>query len=60
MKNMDLSHRKVKESFRVTDAEGRPIVGKKISVKQTNHSFLFGCGAFHFMHGNGRKLEEDI
>ncbi len=47
--NMDISHRKVKESFRVTDAEGRPLKGKKISVKQTNHSFLFGCGAFEFL-----------
>lgn len=46
---MDISHRKVKQSFKVVDAEGHPLSGKKISVKQTKHSFLFGCGAFDFI-----------
>ena len=46
---MDISHRKVKTVFRVTDAEGHPLSGKKINVKQTRHDFLFGCGAFDFI-----------
>ena len=47
--NSDISHRKAKITFRVTDAEGRPAAGKEIKVKQTNHKFLFGCGAFDFI-----------
>ena len=47
--NSDISHRKAKVTFRVTDAEGRPAAGKEIRVKQTNHKFLFGCGAFDFI-----------
>ena len=48
-KDMDISHRKVKESFREVDGSGKALAGKKISVKQTKHKFLFGCGSFDFI-----------
>ena len=46
---MDISHRKVFKKVRFTDNTGKPLSGKEIAVKQTNHSFLFGCGAFDFI-----------
>ena len=49
VRNKDLSHRKVKMTIRVTDREGRGVSGKRVSVKQLGHDFLFGCGAFEFI-----------
>ncbi|MBO4784392.1 MAG: endo-1,4-beta-xylanase [Lachnospiraceae bacterium] len=46
---MDISHRKVQKRVQFKDAQGNPIANKKVSVKQTNHEFLFGCGAFDFI-----------
>ncbi|MBQ9866072.1 MAG: endo-1,4-beta-xylanase [Lachnospiraceae bacterium] len=54
---MDISHRKVKKQIRFTDAAGAALADKQISIKQTNHSFLFGCGAFDFM-GAANGFEE--
>ncbi len=46
---MELSHRKVSKKVRFVDASGNALANKTVSVKQTNHSFLFGCGAFEFI-----------
>ena len=43
---MDYSHRKVSKKIRIVDAQGNAVANKEVSVKQTNHKFLFGCGAF--------------
>lgn len=41
-----LMNRKAKCRLYVTDAAGNPICNKRLNLKQTNHQFLFGCGAF--------------
>ena len=46
---MELSHRKVIKKIFVKDAAGRTCANKDVRVKQMNHSFLFGCGAFDFI-----------
>lgn len=46
---MDISHRKVSVKIQVKDKSGNPISGKPVHIKQTNHHFLFGCGAFDFL-----------
>ena len=46
---MDYSHRKVSKKIRIVDAQGNAVANKEVSVKQTNHKFLFGCGAFEFV-----------
>lgn len=46
---MDISHRKVSKKIRFLDASGAPIANQSIKVTQTNHKFLFGCGAFEFL-----------
>ena len=55
---MDLSHRKVNKRIHFSDAGGNPLADKEVRVKQTNHSFLFGCGAFDFMPYLMKKDEE--
>ena len=55
---MDLSHRKVSKRIRFTDENGIPAADKEIRIKQTNHSFLFGCGAFEFLQYAGKGDED--
>ena len=44
--NNNLQHRKGTVSILFTDEKGSPLAGSDIEIKQTNHEFLFGCGAF--------------
>lgn len=46
---MGIEHRKVNKRIRFTDAQGNALKNSEIKVQQTNHKFLFGCGAFDFM-----------
>lgn len=46
---MDISHRKVKKSIRITGKDGNALSNAKVRIKQTNHEFLFGCGGFDFL-----------
>ena len=47
--NMDISHRQVNKQLQIKDAQGNPVSNREIHLEQTNHSFLFGCGAFVFL-----------
>jgi GH35 family endo-1,4-beta-xylanase len=42
----DLSHRKAKAKVQIIGEDGKSLSNTKITVNQTNHEFLFGCGAF--------------
>lgn len=44
--NNDLSHRKAKTVLHIADEYGNPVADADIRLTQTNHEFLFGCGAF--------------
>ena len=41
-----VSHRRASKVVKVVDANGEPMANTKIRLRQTNHEFLFGCGAF--------------
>ena len=41
-----LAHRKATARLQVLNPDGTPAVCMPVSVDQTSHSFLFGCGAF--------------
>lgn len=53
---MDISHRKVKKSIQVNGPDGKALANTKVRVKQTNHEFLFGCGAFDFLPYVNREM----
>ncbi len=58
---MNLSHRKSACRLRVTDGCGQPLKNKKMNVLQTNHKFLFGCGAFDILaYANVRNEQERV
>ncbi len=46
---MAIAHRQVNKRIRFVDGQGNPLAGQKVRIKQTNHEFLFGCGAFDFI-----------
>lgn len=43
------SHRKSHSTLRIIDEQGNPIANRRMNLRQTNHEFLFGCGAFDFI-----------
>lgn len=49
MVDKKIAHRVVKKDIKIVDGSGNPVKGKEIKVRQTNHDFLFGCGAFDFI-----------
>lgn len=42
----NINHRKTSCKLHFLDGTGKPLRNQTITVKQTNHEFLFGCGAF--------------
>ncbi len=42
-------HRKAAVSLTVTDGQGSPLKNTRLHIRQTDHEFLFGCGAFDVM-----------
>lgn len=44
-----ISHRIINKRIKFIDEKGNPLSNRQINIKQTNHSFLFGCGAFDFL-----------
>jgi GH35 family endo-1,4-beta-xylanase len=46
MDSKAFSHRKSRVRLRLVSAGGAPLANRDISVNQTRHQFLFGCGGF--------------
>ncbi len=42
----------------VTDLQGRPAALRKLHIEQTDHDFLFGCGAFDVLQAAGNKKDD--
>ena len=40
------NHRMATNLIRFMGVDGSPLINKQITISQTNHEFLFGCGAF--------------
>ncbi len=41
-----VAHRRASKVVKVVDANEAPVANTKMRLRQTNHEFLFGCGAF--------------
>ncbi len=60
-----LASRKAKCRLHIVDKEGKPLGNKRLQLQQTNHAFLFGCGAFDTLpyanpaEGEDRAFIED-
>lgn len=44
--NQQYQHRRGTKNLRLMRADGTPVAGRKVTISQKRHSFLFGCGAF--------------
>ena len=42
----ELTHRKATAGVHVLKPDGMPAAFQNVEIRQTSHSFLFGCGAF--------------
>lgn len=41
-----LAHRMADKTVQLVTRSGDPVAGKEVTIQQTNHKFLFGCGIF--------------
>lgn len=56
----DLSHRRAGCRLHITDDQGHPVAGSRLTMRQTRHEFLFGCGAFDMLFYANREGGEEI
>ncbi len=63
--NQSIAHRKASCKVHIIDKTGASIANQVIKVNQTNHEFLFGCGAFdsmayiNYAQGDQKQVFED-
>ncbi|MBN2295975.1 MAG: endo-1,4-beta-xylanase, partial [Pirellulales bacterium] len=52
-------HRKADLVITVIDDAGQPVPGAKVELRQTRHSFLFGCNIFGWSRPSNKDQEND-
>lgn len=58
---MAYEHRMATATIRVVDTLGHPLANRQLRIEQTNHAFLFGCGAFDILpYTNGGQDDERV
>jgi len=55
---MSLDHRRASATLHITNAAGAPIANSRLHIEQTNHRFLFGCGAFDTIPFTNEKKDD--
>ena len=60
VKNDKLAHRKAQCKLRIVDEHGNAVADTRLTFRQTNHEFLFGCGAFDFVPYTNPVDQEDM
>ncbi len=61
MKNIGkLAHRRAQCKLRIVDEQGNPVADTRLLLKQVNHEFLFGCGAFDAITYTNPTDEDDM
>ncbi|WP_027086912.1 endo-1,4-beta-xylanase [Cohnella panacarvi] len=59
MQKNELAHRMADSSIKLVDGAGNPIAGQEITLRQTNHKFIFGCGIFDAIPVANRNVPAD-
>lgn len=54
-----LAHRMAGKTLKLVTASGEPVAEQEVSVRLTNHQFLFGCGAFDAIEVANRNVPEE-
>jgi endo-1,4-beta-xylanase len=55
----ELAHRLARKTIKLVDSSGNPVKGKEVSLRQTNHKFLFGCGIFDAIEVANKSVPAD-
>ena len=55
----EFAHRMARKTLKLVDASGNPVTGKEVSISQTNHQFLFGCGIFDTIEVANKSVSAD-
>jgi len=55
----EFAHRMANKTIKLVDSSGNPVAGKEVALKQTNHKFLFGCGAFDAIDVANKNVPAD-
>ena len=51
-------HRKGCVRIRFCTTDGKPVCKRNVEIRQTAHSFVFGCGAFETLYVTNSEIEE--
>jgi GH35 family endo-1,4-beta-xylanase len=54
-----LAHRKGVKTLKLVTAAGEPVAEQEVSIRLTNHQFLFGCGVFDAIEVANRSVSEE-
>jgi len=52
-------YRTASVTLTLTDADGKPLAGRQVSVRMVNHRFLFGCNGFRIAPADDSKAQRD-
>ncbi len=59
MQNNELAHRMASSTIKLVDGAGNPVAGQEVTLRQTNHRFIFGCGIFDAIPVANRNVPAD-
>lgn len=59
MQNNELAHRMASSTIKLIDGSGNPVAGQEVTLRQTNHKFIFGCGIFDAIPVANRMVPAD-
>ena len=51
-------YRTAEVTLTLTDADGEPLAGRRVSVRMVRHRFLFGCNGFKIDPSDGSKAQQ--
>jgi Beta-1,4-xylanase len=59
VQNNELAHRMASSTIKLIDGSGNPVAGQEVTLRQTNHKFIFGCGIFDAIPVANRMVPAD-
>ncbi|WP_309122261.1 endo-1,4-beta-xylanase [Paenibacillus sp.] len=55
----EFAHRMSNKTIKLVDGAGNPVAGTEVTIRQTNHKFLFGCGIFDAIQVANKNVPAD-
>ncbi|TLS48922.1 1,4-beta-xylanase [Paenibacillus antri] len=55
----EFAHRMSSKTIKIVDGAGNPVAGTEVTIRHTNHKFLFGCGIFDAIQVANKNVPAD-